>query len=682
MEGTHCTLLLRKPITELCYISFYLPKGEVRGFSYKGTVILDRFNKGFHNCYQVREESDTISLSQQLSELPGDIFFKPTPTKDILTELYKLTAERERLLADLRSSDHILGISMGNQEGKLLELSVSLAPEDDCSQRAGDWWGELPVGPLNKRSTHGNKKPQRSGGRRESFEVPKRRRRKGHGSQESTPLMGKDQICSSSCHPPRAPLNLQLLEQRGNLVPNGVLTSSRQRREGCPEDIPGTPDADLGFANFTMASEDAGLGRGVRPLDSCATEAGDDGVQEMPRRTHRLEREQTGLPESQEGAKKHPKAQRGGLGKLAEQTSGKKPISKVVAKVQDLSTPVQRVVNVHPEGEEKTAAYPEVKAEFVSNVDLLTLPGAEAGADGSRWQSKEQQGTKSLQLPARERASMSGLPASADGAVNKVLLKVIESEKLAESTKGKRLGVLNTGATRSLQEPRSKRRTGVPQRGHKSLFLDLPCTIGPDSSECRGDERTLSSPVPAAPSMGFNNSSSQSSTHQQQSLALLPLSPRHSSPEQHHRILQFPPLSSEREAALNDFPSRQNSIFSASPSAETLEPSSSAKVTETKGANPASLGADQPQLVPGENLEKSLGPGKTTAEPQQPSPPGVSCEGFPWDRFSEQTAKDLPSRDAGAWVLGYRAGPPCPFLLHEDREKSSRSKLYLDLNIG
>ncbi|XP_021097374.1 formin-1 isoform X1 [Heterocephalus glaber] len=627
MEGTHCTLRLRKPITELCYISFCLPKGEVRGFSYKGTVILDRSNKGFHNCYQVREESDTISLSQQLNELPGDIFFKPTPTKDILTELYKLTAERERLLADLWSSNHILGISMGNQEGKLLELSMSLAPEDDCSQGAGDWWEECPVGQLNKRSTHGNKKPRRSGGRRESFEVQKRTRRKGRGGQESTPQMGKDQISSSNCLPPSgAWLNLRLLEERGNLVPNGVLTSSLQRREGCPPDIPVTPDADLGFANFQTASEDTGLGRGLLPLDSSATDTVEDGVQEPPRRPHRPEHQQTGLPESQEGAKKHPEAQRGGLGKLAEQTCRKKPFSKVVAKVRGLFTRVQRVVNVDPEREEKIAVNPEVKAEFVTSVDSLTLPGAEAGAHGSRWQSKKQQGTRSLQLPAREKASVSSLPASTDRAVNKVLRKVIESEKLDEATKGQRLSVpVNTRATQGLPETRSKRRTGVPRRGHKSSFVDLPHTIGPDSLtlECRGGERKPSAPVPAAPGMGFNNSSSQSSSHQQQPPALLPLYPRHPSPHQHHRILQLPPPPSERESALNDSPSRQSSIFSASLSADTLEPPSSAKVTETKGASPASLGADQPQLAAGEASEKSVGLGDTTAEPQQPSPPAI-----------------------------------------------------------
>ncbi|KAM9090102.1 formin-1 isoform 4-T5 [Megaptera novaeangliae] len=60
---------------------------------------------------------------------------------------------------------------------------------------------------------------------------------------------------------------------------------------------------------------------------------------------------------------------------------------------------------------------------------------------------------------------------------------------------------------------------------------------------------------------------------------------------------------------------------------------------------------------------------------------GIPSEGFPRDCLSEQTAaKDLPSRDGGAWVLAYRAGPVGPFLLHEEREKPNRSKLYLDLH--
>ena len=299
MEGTHCTLQLRKPITELCYISFYLPRGEVRGFSYKDTVTLDRASKGFHNCYQVREGSDIHSLSLQPNEHPGDIFFKPTPTKDILTELYKLTAERERLLAGLLSSDHILGITMGNQEGKLPELSVSLASEDDCFQSAGDWLGEPAVGCLNKRSSHRNKKARRFGGRRESFEglsqssLQKRTRRKGHGGQELVPLLGKDQVYSSSSLPlSRTRPHLWLLEERGNLLLNGALTASLQRRERCTLEVPRTLDADSGSGSIKKPSEDAGMGRGGLPPDCSSTEPGDDRARELKRTPRRLVHQQ------------------------------------------------------------------------------------------------------------------------------------------------------------------------------------------------------------------------------------------------------------------------------------------------------------------------------------------------------------------------------------------------------
>ncbi|VFV26908.1 formin-1-like isoform 1 [Lynx pardinus] len=678
MEGTHCTLQLHKPITEVCYISFYLPRGEVRGFSYKGTVTLDRSNKGFHNCYQVREGSDVISLSLQPNEHPGDIFFKQTPTKDILTELYKLTAERERLLANLLSSDHILGITMGSQEGKLPELSVSLAPEDDCFQSAGDWPGEPPVGCLNKRSAHGNKKPRRFGGRRGSFQVlpQKRTRRKGRGGQESAPQMGKDQICSSNSLPiSRTRRNLWLLEEKGNLLPSGAFTSSVQWRGSCPPEIPGALDAS---GSFRKTSEGTGFGRGGLPPDCSSTEPGDDSGARVPKRgPRRLAHQQTDLSERREDPEQHPEAEKGRREKSGEHTCGKKPVSKVVAKVQDLSTQVQRVVKTHLESEESVAICPAAQAEFIPRADLFTLPGAEAGTRGCRWPGTEQHGDRSLQASDRER-----IPASAEGAVNKVLLKVIESEKVDEATEGKRLGFpLSTPATHTLPETRIKRKAGMPLKGHKTLFLDPPPSVGPDWSQPGGDEKRPSPPALAALSMPLNNSSSQSCAYTRMSPVPSPPSPRLSSPRQHHRVLQLPPLPGEREAAPDDSPGRKSSTFSGSSSADTLEPPTSAKVTETKGASSTSLGAGQPRLASGEPLEKSLGPGKTTARPQYQSPPGISSEGFPRDCFNEQTAsRDLPNRDGSAWFLGYRAGPACPFLLHEEREKPNKSELYLDLH--
>ncbi|KAM5234918.1 formin-1 isoform 2-T2 [Ctenodactylus gundi] len=620
MEGTHCTLQLRKPITELCYISFYLPRGEVRGFSYKGAVILDRSNKGFHNCYQVREGSDVLSLRRQLSEHPGDIFFKPTPTKDILTELYKLTAEKQKLLASLRSSDHILGISMGNQEARLLELSVSLAPEGDCFQSPGDGWAELPASAVYKRSTHGSKKPRRFGGRRESFEalLRKRTRRRGRGGQEAAPHMGKDQICSSSslCRS-RARLDLRLLEERGNLVPNGALTLSLRRRESCPGEMPRKPEVGCGFGNFGLASEESGRGRKALPTRSSSIGAADEGDGRLPSGPHRREHHHQGLPESLEDAENRAEADGGGAGKQTEWTCWKKPVSKVVAKVQDLSAQVQKVVKTHPESKEEIAVCPEVRDEFIPKADLLTLPITGTGADDSRWQSGEEQGDSSLHLSAKERTSVSSSPGSTEGAVNKVLLKVIESEKLDEATEGRRLGLpLNT-----FPESRIRRRVRMRQRGHKSSFLDLPHTIASDASQPRGDERRPPPPALAAPDKVLNNSPCQSSAHRRLSPASSPLLPARPSPQQHHRILRLSPGPAEKEASLNDSPGRKSGVFSESPSADTLEPPSSAKVSEINGASLASLRTGQSCLVSEETLENTLGPGKITSEHQRKSPP-------------------------------------------------------------
>lgn len=623
MEGTHCTLQLHNPITELCYISFYLPKGEVRGFSYKGTVTLDRSNNAFHNCYQVREGPDITSLSQQPSEHPGDIFFKQTPTKDILTELYKLTAEREKLLDSLLRSDHILGISMGNQEGRLQELPVSLVPEEDCFQSAGNWSRELAVNSLIRRSTQGSKKPRRSGRRRESPEELrlKRTRRKGRGRQESAPQMGKDQVCSSSSLPPsRVRPNLQLLEERGNLVPQGTLTSSpRRRRESCPADILRTPDADLGFRSSGRTSEDTDLEGPLSP-DSSPTEVGDAGIGRQPKSPQ--EQEPPSLSESHE---KHPGAERGGTrkSKSLERTCRKKPVSTVVAKVQELSAQVQRVVRAHPDGEERVAFCSETHTEFIPKADLLILSGANDETQSSRSLGEEQQGVKSSQPSATERASIPSEPASTEGAVNKVLRKVIESEKLDEATEGKRLGFsLNTRAVHTLPETRSQRKAGLPKSGHKFLLLDLPHTVGPDSPQPKCDERKPTPQTPTARGMVFNNSSPQSSAHKRLSPVPSPLSPRCPSPQQHHRILLLPPLPSEGEAAFNECPGRKNGLSSGFPSAVTLEPSSSTKVTETKGGSPTSLRASQTWLVSEEPSEKSLRPEKITALPQHQPPPG------------------------------------------------------------
>ncbi|XP_007521744.2 formin-1 isoform X2 [Erinaceus europaeus] len=675
MEGTHYTLQLQKPITELCYISFYLPRGQARGFSYKGVVTLDKANKGLHNCYQVREGPNISSLSLQPSEHPGDIFFRETPTKDILTELYKLTAERERLLANLLSSEHILGIAMGNQEGKLQELAVSLPPEDDSFQTAGDWQWEPAVGCLNKR-LHGNKKPRRFGGRRESKEELQQKRvsRKGLGAPESASQMGKEQTCSGEPIPGSpASSNLWLLEDKGNLLPSGVLASCPQRAESCPLQGPRTLDTDFYHESLRMASEEVTLGRREQAPESSSMESGDAGTGEPQMGSPRLMYQHGGRPDSHQTSEQHPEAEKGQREKPVQRTCRKKKAaSKVVAKSQEPSTQVHRVLKTHPRDVCQAA-----QAEFTPQADLQALPGIHAGGLGSRQQDKQQPGDGSW-LPLTREHTM----ADTQGAVNKILQKVIESEKLDEAMEGKRLGFpLKTVASHTTPKPRSKRRDGLPVSGHKTLFLDLPPSMGPNCTGVGGAEEKLFPPVLAALSPALNNSSFQSGTYTQMSTVPSPLSLELPDWQQHHRIPQPPPLCSSEEAVKLDNPPRERrSAFLGSPFTETLVPPSCTKATETKEASLASLKADHPLLVPRDPLKKTLGARKTTALSQHQSPPGISSEGFPQDYFSEHTAtKDFPNRDGTTWVLGYRTGPTYSFLLHDDREKPNRNDLYLDL---
>lgn len=390
-------------------------------------------------------------------------------------------------------------------------------------------------------------------------------------------------------------------------------TSSLQRTASCPPEISRTLHPDPDFRSFGLASEETEPGRGGLLPDCSSSERGGSGAGGLRGPPRSQASQQTGSSINHEHPEKHPYTERGQREKSAERTHRKKPVSKVVANVQDLPAQVRRAVKTHPEDEGRTAVCPAAQAESIPGADPLTLPAAKGGAHGSKQRDKEQQGDGSLQSLARECP-----PASTEGAVNKVLLKVIESEKLVEATEGKRLGFpVRRTATHTLPDTRSKKRAGRSVSGHKTLFLDLPRSAGPDSAQGGGDEKR---PWPPALGMVFNNSSSQSGTHGRVSPASSPLPPRLPSPQQQHRrILRLP---GEREAALDDSPGRKSGTFSGPTSVDTLEPSSSAKVTETKGASSAFLRADQPRLVPGEPLEKSLGSGKITAQAQHQSPPG------------------------------------------------------------
>ncbi|XP_068953760.1 formin-1 isoform X1 [Petaurus breviceps papuanus] len=697
MEGTHSTLQLHKPITELCYISFYLPKGKVRGFSYKGAVTLDKSNKGFHNCYQVREGSDTISLMQQPYENPGDIFFKQTTTKDILIELYKLTAEKERLLANLLSSHHILGIKMGNQEGKLPELSGGLEFEDDYFQNSGGLQGEPPAGSLDKKTTLKNKKNKRFGKRRESFEelLQKRLRRKEQGGQESSSGSGRDRVTSGSCPSHSWARPNRHLEDRGNLPLNRNFSSPQQRRESYSPEIPRTLELESDLRASVSGYENATRGGEMQPL-GCGF-VGDSprsavhGIQVLQGRPQRADNQQADLSERGENSEKVLEAERWGE-KPTKKIRRKRPVTRVVTKVQDLSAQVQRVVKTFPDSEERNTSlhgqdkgegtpFPSaIQSECFPKADLLTLPGEEVPAQPAKRKGKRPQGDRARPL-AREQAPLPNESSSLVGAVNKALLKVMQSESLDEVNEWKRLGFPDTRKTvYPLPETRIGKKVGLPPSSHQPLSSSGSHKVDPGSPLPRAKEKRPSPPSPAPVTTLFNNSSPPSSMPRQMSPVPSLLSSRLPSPQLHHRILRLPPQPSEREAALCDSPSRKpgtnSSLLLADPSV--LQPST--RVTETEGAGLASLRAGLPCFAPGERLEKGPGQGKAAALPQNQPPPGISLEGFIKDGFTEQSPyKESSSRDGDVWVLGYRSAPSYPFLVHEGKEKPSRSELHLDL---
>ncbi|XP_074145295.1 formin-1 isoform X3 [Sminthopsis crassicaudata] len=632
MEGTHSTLQLHKPITELCYISFYLPKGKVRGFSYKGTVTLDKSNKGFHNCYQVREGSDTISLMQQPYENPGDIFFKQTTTKDILIELYKLTAEKERLLANLLSSHHILGIKMGNQEGKLPELSGGLEFEDDSFQSSGGVQGEPPAGSLDKRTTLKNKKTKRFGKRRESFEelLQKRVRKKEQGGQESPTESGRDRLSSGSCSSPSLTRPNRHLEDRGNLPPNRNLSSPRRRRESYSAETSRPLELEPEPRASVAAYENVALGGELLSAVGSSLRSAVRGVQVAQGRPRRADRLQAGLSDRGENPEKGPEVERWGE-KPAKKTRRKRPVTRVVTKVQDLSAQVQRVVKSLPESEERNTSlhgqdrgkgtpHPSViQSEYFPKADLLTLPGEEVPAQPTERQGKQPLRDRAGAL-AREPASLPNESSSPGGAVNKALLKVMQSESLDEVNEWKRLGLPDTRKSVWPFPEARIGKAGPAQSSPQAWPSSGSHKVDPGSPFPRTKEKRPSPPSPAPVTTLFNNSSPPSSTPRQMSPVPSLLSSRLPSPQLHHRILRLPPQPSEREAALGDGRKPGSSCGPPTADPSALQPSPG--VTETEGAGLASLQVGLPCLEPGERLDKGPEPGKEAALPQHQLPPG------------------------------------------------------------
>ncbi|NXT92703.1 FMN1 protein, partial [Anhinga rufa] len=576
MEGTHTILQLHKPIMELCYVSFYLPEGKVGGFTYKGSATLDRTSKHFCSCCQVRGRLD-MELREQPYENFGDITFMQASTKDILTELYKLTTEKEKLLSGLLRSHHILGLNTGHQQGKRQDVSgVPKIKGDDYSSFMHQQEFFLD----STMRDNLNHKRMRKYRRKESFE--EFGHRKGgkkiyerHLSLLSTQDM---QLENKKMLPSRFPTRSfpSSFSASGCLTVKGkddLPVDNSIRPEGWIEEgffLESNKAVKLDADLPSSSSKDNNDMVAVEPVDNgeCTPE-----VTKVQQSITLAKSSQDSLANKLETLSKSAAAKSLKSSKYTEPVCKENPGMTILAEVQDSETCIKNIAkppaesspDFHREKETISPVLTTVHNEFMSGTDAYSVDEAAGDSKNIVLQEKEQ-GSSSLQYKA-ERVHITDESCNLVGAVNKALLKVIRSDSLDEAAEWKRLQQI-TRVDRNLPGSIYEKRTTVSRGSSKHLFLNLPVNESPDISQTSNnlklEEKRLHSPSLVAVSNVFSNSYPLSNTHKQMSPIPSPLSSRLPSPQLHHRILPLPTQNTEDESMLSDYGSGRHGAINLS----------------------------------------------------------------------------------------------------------------------
>ncbi|NWI78511.1 FMN1 protein, partial [Dryoscopus gambensis] len=564
MEGTHTVLQLHKPIMELCYISFYHPEGKVRGFTYKGSVTLDRTSKRFCSCYQVRERLD-MDLRERPCENFGDIIFKQTTTKDLLNELYKLAAEKEKLLSSVLRSHHIPDLKAGHQEEKRQDASRVL-------KRKGDNYSSLTHQQelfldSTKRDNLNHKK-MRKYRRKESLEEIRHQKegKKIHehlfllstqDMQEKNKKMVSTRLTARSYPSSFSPSSWLTVKGKDNLPVDNRIHPESWTEEGyfLKSNKAVKLDADLPSSSSKVINDVVA----VEPRDN---EQYIPEVAKVQQRTTSVKSSPYSLSNKLGTLSKSAAAKSFKSSKYAEPVCKEKPGITVVAEVQDLDACIKEVTNPPAESSsdsrrDNETIYPVLTTahnEFISRTDVYSVDEAAGDSNNSVLQEKEED-SSGLQYKA-ERMHITDESCNLVGAVNKALLKVIRSDSLDEAAEWKRLQQI-TRVDRNLPGSLYEKRTTVSRGNSKCLFLNLPVNESPDipqtTNNIKLEERRLHSPPLAAVSNVFSNSYPLSNTHKQMSPIPSPLSSRLPSPQLHHRILPLPTQSTEDESVFSDY---------------------------------------------------------------------------------------------------------------------------------
>ncbi|XP_063016568.1 formin-1 isoform X1 [Melospiza melodia melodia] len=683
MEGTHTILLLHKPITELCYISFYHPKGEVTGFTYMGSGTLDRTGESFCGCYQVRERLD-MALRERPYKDCGVIIFKQTTTKDLLNEMYKLTAEKENLLSSALSSDHIPDLKAGHQEER--RPDVSGVPKLKGGNYSILTHQQELLLDSTKRDNLNHKKMRKYRRKESSEEI--RHRKEGKKLHEHLFLLSTQDMQRKN---KMVSTRLSTRNYPNSFSPSSWLTV--KGKDNLPVDNRIQPERWIEDRYFLKSNKavklDADLPSSSSKdiIDVVAVDNGEciPEVTKVQQRTTLVNSSHYSLSNKLEILSKSAAAEVLKSSKYAEPVCKEKPGITVLAEVQDFDTCIKKVTNPPAESlpdshrDNKTISPVLTRAhnEVISRSDVYSVDEATGDSNNSVLQEKEEDGS-GLQYKA-ERVHITDESCNLVGAVNKALLKVIRSDSLDEAAEWKRLQQI-TRVDKNLPGSPYEKRTTVSRGNSKHLFLNLPVNESPDipqtSNNLKLEEKRLHSPPLAAVSNVFSNSYPLSNTQKQMSPIPSPLSPRLPSPQLHHRILPLPTQSTEDKPMLSDYGHGRHGAINFSFS--DLEPPFYRKFSDPGELGSASRQRGLHQNATAGHFEKCAVQEKLTTRTQQSFCPAESALK---DDFTERlTSLDVASRDEDTWVLDCRLGQPNSF--PHSSEKINRSVLHLSLELN
>uniref|UniRef100_H3B1U0 Formin 1 n=1 Tax=Latimeria chalumnae TaxID=7897 RepID=H3B1U0_LATCH len=549
MEGTHTSHQLHKPIKELCYVSLYFPRGKVRGFTYKGSTTLHR--KCSAKSFKEKEESGIVKQKDQSCETITDLC-KQTTTQGILIELYKLTAEQERLLANLLTlcSDCILSVKMGNQDGKLQDVSLKGEFESDVQNIP-----QLVSLLTDKKTASKSRKLRKLGKRRENTEesLQNKIKRKMHCGLEASSVLiakevaiGKDKMMSAKLSisgSPRTPLpvaesfNLPT-EQRSGSPPKNWDAFEKCTTLGSDTDLYSSisdygdeSDAEYFKSRSTALLDDVEDTTELLPEQKDGLLHGNVRADNLFDKTMAFNE-----PIKNEAKDLRPYCH-------DDEADNEETVTQVVARMQDAGAVVQKVITAYAEPDVNIRHKDDGENVFLTKHDVLAVPVPELESNTGLVQEKEESDYSVLQH-GKEAEQSGDESCSLGGLVNKNLLKVIQSDNFDETAELKRLTKkqLELKSLETTFEDRGRLQSQLEKT--KSALLNLPLQLSHDTCQVnactKSEAKSPSSPSLVAIGNAFNNSYPVTNAHPRMSPIPSPLSSKLPSPQLNHRILLLP----------------------------------------------------------------------------------------------------------------------------------------------